>query len=1119
MTTWAGGTGSVAVAGDVSGTVITNAPGLPVQAALRGAGRLFDECAALVGRQWLTSRVDAFLAREPRGYFLIEADAGMGKSVYAAWLATTRGYPGHFTREGGDVRLASTAVRNLGAQLIIARDLHDLAPGGLLPAEAAGPAWLSRVLSAAVAQGPVVLVVDGLDEAADADPGALPLGLPAELPDGVHVIATLRPGTALPGLREPYEVCKFGDHRDDDLADLRRHIGALVQAMPTDLPEDEAVDLLMDRCGGVWVYLHYVAASGRLDQSLPRGLEDYYAANLDGLRAWLPLLATLAVAEEPLDAPSLVRLSGVGDVDSVTDLLTGPLRPFCRVEEDTFAFYHASLRDFFTGAAAGPALDAQESARRRRARAGRDAHDRIGSHYLSCDIDGYGRRHLVTHLLAAGRVSDVHALLARENSEGRNLWHELHETAGDVFGFLQDVELARKASDSPALEIRYRMIEASLLSTVRRMPVELLAGLVREGVWAWERGLDHVMRHPDPACQVRVWEQLLPLMPAARRDQAVEALFARVPRERRGPLVELLPNMSAEHRTELVHDILAMCRPRYVVRMVELMGPLLAPEDARDAFDSILAEADDDFHMCHLAAVAPFLPDGERQSALEWICAESAGLANQAAMVRVADLLSRSRRADLIAEVTDRGSQWLRVEAFEFLSAGERHRLIDEAMAERDLIVMVALVRKVSRRDRPRIVRQVLNQLDKEPWLLGIHLVELAPYAEGPEREYALERARSAGPDVLAAFARPGDRDLLLEALGALPAETADLEWAEFLAATAPLMPVQVREHALDRALRAAFAVPHYPFPFSMMAALAPERSAEILEHASHGNGDLHALLTCVADSLAAQSLGTALAMAESISDPRQRVLSLCALLPRLDGDLRGATLVKAVSMARGLGSASDQAEALVELAPYLPAEHAAELVDWLDSAVLLAELVPALHEPLRAHAVDKTLRLARTATLHIVLSRVAPYCTPHQLRDVMVWLEKADPGAGALGLALIAPYCPKVVRDTIVRRVLREAERIPAAGFHQHPVVTLVRSRLVRDLQQLARLSPDVRVLGLATLFSIGAGNDALNHWPTGIARPQALGILTEAAGWLAERGAVEDVVKAVDDVFRWWP
>ena len=43
------------------------------------------------------------------------------------------------------------------------------------------------------ADRPIVLVVDGLDEAEASaiDNAALPLGLPASLPDGVYVVATV----------------------------------------------------------------------------------------------------------------------------------------------------------------------------------------------------------------------------------------------------------------------------------------------------------------------------------------------------------------------------------------------------------------------------------------------------------------------------------------------------------------------------------------------------------------------------------------------------------------------------------------------------------------------------------------------------------------------------------------------------------------------------------------------------------------------------------------------------------------------------------------------------------------------------------------------------------------
>jgi hypothetical protein len=55
-----------------------------------------------IGRGWLLDRLDAFLelcVRERRGGFmLIEAEAGMGKSALAAYLAFIRAWPAHFTR-------------------------------------------------------------------------------------------------------------------------------------------------------------------------------------------------------------------------------------------------------------------------------------------------------------------------------------------------------------------------------------------------------------------------------------------------------------------------------------------------------------------------------------------------------------------------------------------------------------------------------------------------------------------------------------------------------------------------------------------------------------------------------------------------------------------------------------------------------------------------------------------------------------------------------------------------------------------------------------------------------------------------------------------------------------
>jgi hypothetical protein len=137
-----------------------------------GPGPGFEEVQVerFVGREWLLAPVGRFLDAHDRGYVVVQADAGLGKTMLAAWLAYTRGWACHFTRRRKG-RVAVTALRNLAAQLIARYELGDrFAPGGMLPEVAGEPGWFEQVLRAAAgaarpAGGRVVLVVDGLDEA------------------------------------------------------------------------------------------------------------------------------------------------------------------------------------------------------------------------------------------------------------------------------------------------------------------------------------------------------------------------------------------------------------------------------------------------------------------------------------------------------------------------------------------------------------------------------------------------------------------------------------------------------------------------------------------------------------------------------------------------------------------------------------------------------------------------------------------------------------------------------------------------------------------------------------------------------------------------------------------
>jgi hypothetical protein len=143
------------------------------------------------GRTWLKREIDAFISNRDRGYFIVQADAGTGKTAFALWYSGLDQHPIHFTEYSKDARTTASAVRNLAVQLIMRWELDELAPAGHLPADADWSSWMRQVLTAAAEKRdvddrgrPIVLVVDGLDEADERSVDHLPFGLPDDLPTG-----------------------------------------------------------------------------------------------------------------------------------------------------------------------------------------------------------------------------------------------------------------------------------------------------------------------------------------------------------------------------------------------------------------------------------------------------------------------------------------------------------------------------------------------------------------------------------------------------------------------------------------------------------------------------------------------------------------------------------------------------------------------------------------------------------------------------------------------------------------------------------------------------------------------------------------------------------------------
>ncbi len=536
------------------------------------------EALPFTGRQWLLTEIDAFIAQTDRGYFVIQADAGTGKSAFAVWCAGQRNWPIHDSGFSADARRIGPAVRNVITQLIKAAErdgdagraarLHDLVPGHRLPAEAD---WSSLLRKALAAAAPVTVLVDGLDEADHADRDSLPFGLPDSLPAGVHIVVTVRTGGLPHQPRPPVTVCDWNNRTAQQRADMRRclvetvsiHLADLIAADGMD--RETFIEVLLDRCGDVWLYLHYVVSEllngtsrPRHIPALPRGLDSYYHNTVERLlrnesdRRWrMPLLATLAVAREPLTAEMLTRLSGLDDRRQVSAFLSGRFRSFCAAgTAGRWRLKHGSLNAYL---ADGPSPDHADTAdmadnvrslRAELADESRAAHRRIADYYLdrwgglaaglpelAADPalakrdDGYPLRALVEHLIGAGRDADVHRLLACGTEED-NTWYAAHDAAGRVNGFLTDVAAARglvedsgaaTGAERVSLRIRYALIEASVASATTNVTPGLLEVLVERGRWSIARAFDAVAQMTDADRQA---EALLSLVRPTRTTPA-----------------------------------------------------------------------------------------------------------------------------------------------------------------------------------------------------------------------------------------------------------------------------------------------------------------------------------------------------------------------------------------------------------------------------------------------------------------------------------------------------------------------------------------------------------------------------------------------------------------------
>ncbi len=331
-----------------------------------------DKTEGFVGRQFVFDGLDAFLAKERCGYFVIRGEPGIGKTSLMAQLVKMRKPVHHFNIVQQNIRLPEQFLANVCAQLIARYSLSLTIADEPMRTSMLLEQCL-RAAAAKPANRPLILAVDALDEAEWRllAPRVNVHYLPPVLPEGVYVVVSTRPDRDIPlelALRRDLDI---EPDSDGNLLDIRvyleqyaRRSGIQARLKAWDIDAPDFVTNLLQKSQGNFMYLHYVLPTieaGQLGREgvgeLPEGLQAYYRGHWAQMKEEVGgdfketherVICVLAVMTEPVSLDEVASWTGIErrEVRRIIQAWEPFLLESMFSDERLYRLYHASFADF-----------------------------------------------------------------------------------------------------------------------------------------------------------------------------------------------------------------------------------------------------------------------------------------------------------------------------------------------------------------------------------------------------------------------------------------------------------------------------------------------------------------------------------------------------------------------------------------------------------------------------------------------------------------------------------------------------------------------------------------------------------------------------------------------------